>query len=185
MGQSFLQSFFFPYHFTILVQGPEILFFMFCNISHLYSQHEHEAQLVGRDWRQETAPGEPSAGFMELPIYQVAWQAKPFCSIGECGRLCFDQRFGSILFLAHFIVLCGYTQESWILFPRQILQLRATVTQWILRAWSNFVPGLQCASTADSPPCSQVHGWYISVHIKFHNQYALSGSLIFILLSLY
>lgn len=55
----------------------------------------------------------------------------------------------------------------------------------ILRTWSNFVPGLQCASTAESPPCSQVHGWNISVHITFHNQCTLSGSLIFILLSLY
>lgn len=144
--------FFFLYHFTILVQGPEIVFFTFCDVSHLLSQHEHEAQLVRSGWRQKTALGESSDEFIELPG-SLTW--KPFCDIGECGRLGFDQGFGSILFLAHFIVLCGYTQESWILFPRQILQLRAKVTQWILRAWSNFVPGLQCVSTADSPPCSQ------------------------------
>lgn len=56
--------FFFPYHFTILVQGPEIFFFIFCDVSHLLSQQEHEAQLVQSDWRQKTALGESSDEFI-------------------------------------------------------------------------------------------------------------------------
>lgn len=102
MGQSFLQSFFFffSYHFTILVQGPEIFFFIFCDIRHLLSLQELEAQLVRSDWRQKTALGEFSDDFLELP---GSLRRKPFCNIGECGGLCFDQRFESILFLALWI----------------------------------------------------------------------------------
>lgn len=98
----------FSYHFTILVQGPEIFFFIFCDISHLNSQHEHKAQLV----RSETGDRrQPLGGFQWLNGASWWPNWKPSCNICECGRLCFDQRFGSILFLAHFIVLCGYTQN--------------------------------------------------------------------------
>lgn len=38
---------------------------------------------------------------------------------------------------------------------------------------------------ADLPPCSRFQGCSISVHITAQDQYALSDSLIFILLSLY
>lgn len=42
----------FSYHFMILVQEPEVFFFISCDSSHLLSQHEHEAQLVPCDWGQ-------------------------------------------------------------------------------------------------------------------------------------
>lgn len=157
----------------------------------LYSLWYFPSALIAlSDWRQSAdsssslseEPWECADDFTEL-CGSLRW--KPFCNSCDSGDLCVDQRFGYSLFLVHFIVLYGYTQESWILFPRQILQLRANVTQWILRAWSNFVPGRQCAANADLPPCSRFQGWSISVHITVHDQYALSDSLIFILLSLY
>lgn len=181
MGQSFLQTFFFIPLRNFGVRTWDFLLYILW-----YFPSELTAWARGPvgtkwDWRQRQPWG--VFPWLNGASWWPNW--KPSCNICERGGLCFDQRFTSILFLAHFIVLCGYTQESWILFPRQILKLRVKVTQWILRTWSNFVPGLQCALTAEPPPCSQVHGWYISVHITFHNQYTLSGSLIFILLSLY
>lgn len=156
--------------------------------SHSTSMKPSWYRVTGDSGKTAALPCRNSLGGLQMTSlsFMVAWNENPFVISVNLATWRFDQRFEyDILFLVHFIVFSGYIQESWILFPRQILQLRAKVTQWILRAWSNFVPGLQCATNADLPPCSHWCGWYISVHITFHNQYALSDTLIFILLSLY
>lgn len=98
------------------------------------SQHEHEAQWhQGAEYSQMIVGGTwPSEGlwkFGDDDFIELQRSLKYGFVIYANTMLCLDKIFAHVPFLAHFFVFYGYIQKSWIIFPRQILQLRANIIQ--------------------------------------------------------
>lgn len=108
-----------------------LIYFLFHICS---SQHEHEAQWhQGAEYNQMIVCGTwPSEGlwtFGDDDFIELHCSLKYGFEIYANTTLCLDKIFAYVLFLAHFFVFYGYILKSWIIFPRQILQLRANVIQ--------------------------------------------------------
>lgn len=126
MGQSFLQ--FFSYHLMILVQELEI--FLFIPWYFASTLHSMSIKPSGTKWLNtirwyfialDCLKGLGSFQMVISLSFIVAWDKKSCMTFANQSSCVLTRNLDMTYFLAHFSVLYGYIQKSWILFPRQII----------------------------------------------------------------
>lgn len=185
MGQSFLQSFFF--FFSIPLYDFVARTWDFSSLYPVIFPICSRSMSVKPSWYEGTGARRLPLGRLQMTLwgFLLAWQENPFVTyVNVAGwALTRDVDLASSWLISlcsvdthqipEFCFLGKYC-NSGLKSPSESLEPKVTLSQ----AYNAYQ--LQTRLRA-----AKVMAWHIPVHITSHNQYALSGSLIFILLSLY